>query len=268
MHENCFGRMLTSRFEQVMRPDSVHVKVVKRTFRRQIMTRLCSRVNKHIGLNLVHKLQHVGAVLITRASSHSIDTNIWWAASVAGHPVLSVYFVPYYAVGILALFAHLAAVAALRRKTALALAKSSAAGRKQVLLVEGGPGEPDRPASSQERDLPRWSDGRHAHARHVAPARWGRPPGGRGHARRILTRRSIFAPAPGPHMKRDEVGCDGPVLVSERSWRSGASFRSPRQAAGAQRPAPSPGSGPPGRSIEGYPPAARPPWRAPGRNPR
>lgn len=60
--------------------------------------------------------QHIGAALYTRMFWHSIDTNIYWAASVVSTVPSALYFAPYYAVGIGALFFHLAAYIALRKR--------------------------------------------------------------------------------------------------------------------------------------------------------
>ena len=51
--------------------------------------------------------QHIGATLFTRWSLPELDTNTYWAASVVSRAPLSVYFIPYYILGIAALGIHL-----------------------------------------------------------------------------------------------------------------------------------------------------------------
>lgn len=61
-------------------------------------------------------IQHITAALITRWLKPEIDTNIYWAASVVSRPEFASYFTPYYALGVTAIFAHIAAWLALRRR--------------------------------------------------------------------------------------------------------------------------------------------------------
>ena len=61
-------------------------------------------------------VQHVGAALYTRAVWPSIDTNIYWAASVVSQTHSALYFVPYYVLGIAAVFAHIAAFLATKKR--------------------------------------------------------------------------------------------------------------------------------------------------------
>lgn len=61
-------------------------------------------------------IQHIGAVLYTRVFWPSIDTNIYWAASVVSGFPFALYFIPYYIIGFAALFAHIAAFIALRKQ--------------------------------------------------------------------------------------------------------------------------------------------------------
>lgn len=61
-------------------------------------------------------VQHVGAALYTRAVWPSIDTNVYWAASVVSQTHSALYFVPYYVLGVAAFFAHIAAVLALKKR--------------------------------------------------------------------------------------------------------------------------------------------------------
>lgn len=61
-------------------------------------------------------VQHVGAALYTRAIWSSIDTNVYWAASVVSQTHSALYFVPYYILGVAAVFAHIAAVLALKKR--------------------------------------------------------------------------------------------------------------------------------------------------------
>lgn len=53
-------------------------------------------------------LQHLGAVLFMRATS-DLDTNFHWAASVVSVDPLRWYFIPYYWLGLVAIFVHVAA---------------------------------------------------------------------------------------------------------------------------------------------------------------
>lgn len=59
-------------------------------------------------------MQHISAALLTRLIKTEIDTNIYWAAAVVSRIEFALYFTPYYALGIFALFLHLAAFIALR----------------------------------------------------------------------------------------------------------------------------------------------------------
>lgn len=61
-------------------------------------------------------IQHVSAALLTRWLKPEIDTNIFWAAAVVSRPGFAAYFAPYYALGLGAVFAHLAAFVALRHR--------------------------------------------------------------------------------------------------------------------------------------------------------
>jgi len=63
---------------------------------------------------LLFLVQHVGAALYVRAFLPSIDTNIYWAASVVHSKPLSLYFGPYYFLGVSAVFLHIAAFVAWR----------------------------------------------------------------------------------------------------------------------------------------------------------
>lgn len=53
-------------------------------------------------------IQHMGAVFATRAFYPDIDTNAYWAAAVVSQTPHVIYFAPYYMLGIVALFAHVA----------------------------------------------------------------------------------------------------------------------------------------------------------------
>ena len=53
---------------------------------------------------------------MTRAFRPEIDTNIFWAASVVSRAGFAAYFAPYYLIGVSALFIHLAAFIALRKR--------------------------------------------------------------------------------------------------------------------------------------------------------
>ncbi len=62
------------------------------------------------GLYLVFFLtQHIAAVFWARSAFAPFDTNVYWAAAVASRPPLSLYFIPYYGLAIMAVFAHIAA---------------------------------------------------------------------------------------------------------------------------------------------------------------
>jgi hypothetical protein len=60
--------------------------------------------------------QHISAALYTRAFWPSIDTNIYWAASVVSQTHFALYFVPYYILGVGALFVHIATFLALKKR--------------------------------------------------------------------------------------------------------------------------------------------------------
>lgn len=62
---------------------------------------------------------HVSAALITRWSKPFIDTDVFWAAAVVSRPGWAAFFAPYYTLGVAALFTHLGALAALRRRLRL-----------------------------------------------------------------------------------------------------------------------------------------------------
>lgn len=73
-------------------------------------------------------LQHIAAVLLTRALKPEIDTNVYWAAAVVSRIEFAQYFAPYYAIGIFALFLHVASFLVTRhQRTPLAF----------VLLIAG-----------------------------------------------------------------------------------------------------------------------------------
>jgi len=61
-------------------------------------------------------VQHVGAVFVTRFFFPAVDTNLYWAAAVVSRPLTAIYFVPYYLVGVTALFVHVGAIVALGRR--------------------------------------------------------------------------------------------------------------------------------------------------------
>lgn len=66
-------------------------------------------------------VQHVSAALMTRAFKPEVDTTVFWAASVVSRPAFAAYFAPYYAIGVAALFVHVAVYVAIRhRRPALA----------------------------------------------------------------------------------------------------------------------------------------------------
>lgn len=53
-------------------------------------------------------IQHLGALLNMRFAFSDVDTNFYWAASVATTWPLNLYFIPYYFVGVAAIFIHIA----------------------------------------------------------------------------------------------------------------------------------------------------------------
>lgn len=59
-------------------------------------------------------LQHLGAVLLMRLTSN-LDTNFYWAASVVSADPVRWYFIPYYWLGLTAIFVHIAAALHFRR---------------------------------------------------------------------------------------------------------------------------------------------------------
>ncbi|MGH1367925.1 MAG: hypothetical protein ACRBCL_04855 [Maritimibacter sp.] len=59
---------------------------------------------------------HVSAALFTRATQPDIDTTVYWAAAVVSRPAFAAFFAPYYLIGVAAVFAHLAAFMALKRR--------------------------------------------------------------------------------------------------------------------------------------------------------
>lgn len=59
-------------------------------------------------------IQHLSAALMARLIGSGVDTNIYWAASVVSREPFVWYFAPYYALGIIGLFVHMAA--ALRKR--------------------------------------------------------------------------------------------------------------------------------------------------------
>jgi hypothetical protein len=62
------------------------------------------------GLYLVFFLtQHIAAVFWARSAFAPFDTNVYWAAAVVKRPPLSLYFLPYYGLAVLSVFAHIAA---------------------------------------------------------------------------------------------------------------------------------------------------------------
>ena len=61
-------------------------------------------------------VQHIGAALATRVLKPEIDTNIYWAASVVSRAPFSLYFIPYYAIGLMGIVVHLAVFIFLYRR--------------------------------------------------------------------------------------------------------------------------------------------------------
>ena len=69
------------------------------------------------GLFALFLIQHLGAVLYMRTAEPDLDTNIYWAAAVVSRAPFSLYFIPYYIIGLAALGIH---IAAMRRSVKLA----------------------------------------------------------------------------------------------------------------------------------------------------
>lgn len=53
-------------------------------------------------------IQHLTAAVYSRWAFDDFDTNVFWAASVVSQPPLSLYFIPYYFIGVSAVFVHIA----------------------------------------------------------------------------------------------------------------------------------------------------------------
>lgn len=53
--------------------------------------------------------QHIAAVFWARSAFAAFDTNVYWAAAVAHRLPLSLYFIPYYGLAVISVFAHIAA---------------------------------------------------------------------------------------------------------------------------------------------------------------
>jgi hypothetical protein len=86
-------------------------------------------------------VQHIGAALYTRWFVPSIDTNIYWAASVVSRLPVGLYFAPYYTFGVAAVFVHLAAFLAIKRrakKSAWAIAVSGFALAIGIVMTLSG----------------------------------------------------------------------------------------------------------------------------------
>ena len=88
--------------------------LLKRGWPRRFWPRLQSASGLILMLFLV---QHVGAAFYTRAVWPSIDTNVHWAASVVSQTNSALYFIPYYVLGVTALFIHIAAFVALKKRS-------------------------------------------------------------------------------------------------------------------------------------------------------
>jgi hypothetical protein len=74
-------------------------------------------------------LQHLSAVIMMRLTYAQLDTSFYWAASVVQANPMGWYFFPYYAFGIMSIFAHLAAAIHFRWPDAVIL--------RPVLLASG-----------------------------------------------------------------------------------------------------------------------------------
>ena len=82
---------------------------VRLALRRPWPRRARSIIQRVSGLILaVFLIQHTIAAIATRLTYDSIDTNIYWAASVVSAPPHVWYFAPYYFLGVFSLFVHLA----------------------------------------------------------------------------------------------------------------------------------------------------------------
>ena len=85
----------------------------------------------------VFLVQHTSAVLMTRWSYPEMSTDVLWAASVVSQPILAAYFAPYYTLGVAALFVHIGAIFALRRRPRIAWALVVSGGVVGVAIVAG-----------------------------------------------------------------------------------------------------------------------------------
>lgn len=81
------------------------------------------------GILALFLLQHLGAVIFMRLSS-PLDTNFFWAASVVSTNPVRLYFIPYYWLGVTAVFVHIAA--------ALHFCGALTGGARWAIAVGGG----------------------------------------------------------------------------------------------------------------------------------
>lgn len=72
-------------------------------------------------------LNHTGAALYTRYGA-GLETNFWWASGTLAHETARYWFYPYYTLGVMAVFAHIAVALHYR---------SGNAGRAQAVLAGG-----------------------------------------------------------------------------------------------------------------------------------
>jgi hypothetical protein len=80
--------------------------------------------------------QHIGAALYTRWFWPTIDTNVYWAASVVSRAPFSLYFVPYYIAGLAAIFVHFSAFIAIKhRATSMAWAIATVGVALSIAIV-------------------------------------------------------------------------------------------------------------------------------------
>ena len=90
-------------------------------------------------------LQHIIAAIATRVVYDSIDTNVYWAAAVVSAAPHIWYFVPYYFLGCLSLFVHLASHLH-KRRPALALTTLGVGSVFSAFIVVSLIGPHDLPA--------------------------------------------------------------------------------------------------------------------------
>jgi succinate dehydrogenase/fumarate reductase cytochrome b subunit len=84
-------------------------------------------------------INHTGAALFARYGA-GLETNFYWASGVLLHPILRWYFYPYYALAIIAVFAHAATAVWYRTRSArsVRLVMISGVGAAVLILLSFG----------------------------------------------------------------------------------------------------------------------------------